>query len=382
MMKAATHTFQIPKKEVLSPADVEKWEKSEAYQDILGFLMSLNAAVKGKKLSVSTEVSSVTEGILDLLIKLGRWIDEIPPVNQPQRFGNKAFRNFYTKLKEEGAEALKQVLPEKYHPAVPEVSVYLIESVGNSTRIDYGTGHELAFIMFLTCLFKIGALKQEDSVATVTKIFYSYLDLARKLQTTYKMEPAGSQGVWSLDDFQFVPFIWGSSQLFMNPKIAPEMFVSEKVVHENHEEFMFLQCIKFIMMVKTGPFAEHSHQLWNISGVQSWAKINQGLVKMYKAEVLHKFPVIQHVLFGSLLSIKTATEIQFHPPCPDLPGMRSVGGGIPYSNKAPGGTMPLVDKMPPVNRMPPVDTVPPIGRMPPMDTMPLAGRMPPPNASP
>jgi len=37
--------------------------------------------------------------------------------------------------------------------------------------------------------------------------------------------------------------------------------------------------------VKTGPFAEHSNQLYNISGVPAWSKVNSGLIKMYKAEV-------------------------------------------------------------------------------------------------
>jgi serine/threonine-protein phosphatase 2A activator len=42
---------------------------------------------------------------------------------------------------------------------------------GNGTRIDYGSGHELAFIAWLCCLSGIGYLEANDETAIVMRIF-------------------------------------------------------------------------------------------------------------------------------------------------------------------------------------------------------------------
>ncbi|CAL8276351.1 unnamed protein product [Merluccius merluccius] len=304
----AAFSFMVPKKEISMVPDMGKWKRSQAYADYMGFILTLNEGVKGKKLTCEYTVSETVVKLLDLLATLDRWIDETPPVDQPSRFGNKAYKAWYSKLDQEAEALVTSVLPEHSATAAQEIAVYLKEAVGNSTRIDYGTGHEAAFAAFLCCLCKVGALRLDDQMAIVFKVFNRYLEVMRKLQKTYRMEPAGSQGVWGLDDFQFLPFIWGSAQFIGHPTLEPRHFLEEKVVNEHYPDYMFLECIKFINEMKTGPFAEHSNQLWNISAVPNWAKVNQGLIRMYKAECLEKFPVIQHFKFGSLLSVQPVTR--------------------------------------------------------------------------
>ena len=120
--------------------------------------------------------------------------------------------------------------------------------------------------------------------------FSSYLELVRLLIKTYSLEPAGSHGVWGLDDHSFIPYIFGSAQL--SPAISESDRVPEegalpdapnpggvtnaKVVERERKVNLYFSAIGFIYDVKKGPFWEHSPMLFDISGIPAgWAKINK-----------------------------------------------------------------------------------------------------------
>ena len=164
-----------------------------------------------------------------------------------------------------------------------------------------GTGHELNFLAFLYILFRIGYYRKEDFSSVVGVVFNAYIRLMRKLQLTYMLEPAGSHGVWGLDDYHFLPFVFGASQLKDHEYLTPMSIHDDKVLTQDSGKYMYLDCIKFIKEAKKGLFAETSPMLNDISSVGTWSKICTGMIKMYQAEVLWKHPVIKHLRFGSVL---------------------------------------------------------------------------------
>ncbi len=136
-------------------------------------------------------------------------------------------------------------MPEDLKEAEIELTPYITMAFGNETRIDYGTGHENNIAIFFFCLFRLKLIQVENFKDLVEQVFTAYISTMRKLQTIYILEPAGSHGVWGLDDFHCLVFLWGSAQLINNEDgLNPSSVNDPNLLKEFKGRFIYFEGIK------------------------------------------------------------------------------------------------------------------------------------------
>lgn len=184
------HRFATPSKKINDGDDLSFFFASMAYSDLTKWLLQLNRAVFPIKhqdgsietcvLDLSAKYSEGVQRVRNIIQSLSSLVQDAPPDTGPRRFGNVAFRKWY-QLAEESASELLQVHilsspslstinDEQKEALRNELKAYLLGGLGSAQRLDYGTGHELSFLAFLACLWKLGVFNDGEERAIVVGI--------------------------------------------------------------------------------------------------------------------------------------------------------------------------------------------------------------------
>ena len=292
------------------PDLMPKFLKSPAFKDIVNFLYNIQNKIKGIKLSDIPPKSNnkCLSNFENLFNSLEELYIKFPPKEGNEKYNIPVFKDFHTYLVQNYENIMmNSVLKLENIPKnlILELKSYFIDSFGNPSRMDYGTGHELNFLCFLYVLYKADLYTENDFPFLALNIFFKYVIFMRKLQTNYVLEPAGARGVWGLDEYQFIPFIFGAAQLINNKEITPKGILDDEILKTYKNEYIYLDCVDYIKSVKTGAsFGHYAPILESITNAKNWEKIAKGLVRMYQDDVLGKIVIIQHFYFGSVFLLE------------------------------------------------------------------------------
>jgi hypothetical protein len=335
-----------PRRFIYNDADMQQFINSSAKKELLRFVAACgkSCSAPGTEYDPETPLQGLLPAMASLhgsLSCMETWLTELPPQAAQARFGNPVFRKWHERLvsrsqsivecllqchKEYSSEYNANILqtcsqrgfqaasvdsPSKdcHDKEVVELRAYLQDAFGHPVRLDFGTGHESSFMVFLFALLKLGCFgnpineppSPECLKAVTLSIWTQYLQVTRGLQRDYFLEPAGSHGVWGLDDYHCLPFYFGACQLIPHKEYTPESIHDTTVLQQESNRFLYFGCIQYIKELKKNvPFFECSPMLNDISQLPTWSKVASGLLKLYEGEVLNKRQVVQHFLFGNL----------------------------------------------------------------------------------
>ena len=177
--------FMTPTKKINEGNDVSTFLMSKAYTEIMTFIMQLNrsmfpvsAELDTPRIGTATQsmppdkslFSDTVRRLRTLLDELEKLIESNPPDSGPRRFGNVAFRRWYADVERSALGLLKTYVPldslciptKSENTPYVELESYLLGGFGSAQRLDYGTGHELSFLAFLGCIWKLGGFQSQE----------------------------------------------------------------------------------------------------------------------------------------------------------------------------------------------------------------------------
>jgi serine/threonine-protein phosphatase 2A activator len=225
-----------------------------AYAEIRDFILRIDDSIKHEEQREDPKQ-------LRILSEIKKFIEETELAMEPQRYANKAALKVFGMLR------------ENYE------SEYLASSFGNAVRLDYGTGHELNYLCYLYVLWR----RNEIALGAVFPTLREYFRVVRLFIGKFMLEPAGSHGIWGLDDYQFLPFLFGSSELFdARPGFSGLS-----------SDYCYIEAVE----AKKGA---NMHMINSLVG-KNWPKVNQGMIKAYDVEVLRRSVITQHFIYSEYL---------------------------------------------------------------------------------
>ena len=230
--------------------DLQSFYESSSFESLWKFITDLNESCIERTLTKvlsDPDIPPHIKSTHDLLAEFQSLITaRFPPVeNSKSRFGNPAFKDWLDHIQNICYTRLTGIISEdKDSGIMKEAAAYLCNSFGNWQRIDYGTGHELHFLMFMYCLHQM--YPNVELVHYSLYLFPRYLELMRALESIYWLEPAGSHGVWGLDDYRFLPFLFGSAQLCSHQHLRPSSIHNPELITELSKDYLYFDAIRVI----------------------------------------------------------------------------------------------------------------------------------------
>ncbi|GAA5894242.1 hypothetical protein JCM6882_007610 [Rhodosporidiobolus microsporus] len=271
-----------PLRKILTQDDMQQWLRSEAYSNIERFIERLRTASETSGEGNSSQAVVV---VVEFLERIGTWINEAATAGSPASRG-KAFKSWLARVEEASSVFNHDLVSPSQAAALPELQFHLVSSFGSAIRLDYGTGHELSFLAYLLILRLISVLKQEDEPAIVKRCFVTYRDVVGKLQKAFKLEAAGKMGVWGVDERGHLVYHFGASQSRIHPSKRPASLLAPPSLTPNSISYLYLSTL-FHLNDSFDPSTKSDN--------------GDGLLGLYRSEVLQRLPVVQHFRFGAVL---------------------------------------------------------------------------------